>query len=184
MEKTIADTEKKMEKTIESISHQLARLRTGKASTALLDGIKVDYYGTPTPINQLASISVPEPRLIVIHPWDKTAVSAVERAIQSSDLGLNPSSDGTVVRIPIPVLSEERRKELVKIAKGIAEDSKVAIRNIRRDIIEDTKQKQKDGDIPEDDSYRLQEKIQELTEKFSKEIDEIFKSKEDEILTV
>ncbi len=184
MEKMITDTEKKMKKTIESISSQLARLRTGKASPTLIENIKVEYYGTSTPINQLASISVPEPRLIVVHPWDKTAVSAVERAIRSSDLGLNPVSDGTVVRIPIPVLSEERRKELVKVAKSIAEDGKIAIRNIRREIIEEIKQKQKDGEIPEDDSYRIQDKIQELTEKFSREIDEIFKNKEEEILTV
>ncbi len=184
MEEILEEAEKKMQKTVESISGQLARLRTGKASPALLEGIKVDYYGTPTPINQIASISTPEPRLIVIHPWDKSAVSAIEKAIQSSDLGLNPNSDGTVIRIPIPPLTEERRKELLKVAKNIAEEGKVAIRNIRRETIEKIKKMQKDGEIPEDDSYRLQDKVQDLTEKYTKKIDEILKNKEEEIMTV
>ena len=184
MEEILEEAEKKMQKTVESISGQLARLRTGKASPALLEGIKVDYYGTPTPINQIASISTPEPRLIVIHPWDKSAVAAIEKAIQSSDLGLNPNSDGTVIRIPIPPLTEERRKELLKVAKNIAEEGKVAIRNIRRETIEKIKKMQKDGEIPEDDSYRLQDKVQDLTEKYTKKIDEILKNKEEEIMTV
>ena len=184
MEEILEEAEKKMQKTVESISGQLARLRTGKASPALLEGIKVDYYGIPTPINQIASISTPEPRLIVIHPWDKSAVSAIEKAIQSSDLGLNPNSDGTVIRIPIPPLTEERRKELLKVAKNIAEEGKVAIRNIRRETIEKIKKMQKDGEIPEDDSYRLQDKVQDLTEKYTKKIDEILKNKEEEIMTV
>ncbi len=184
MEEILEETEKKMQKTVESISHQLARLRTGKASPALLEGIKVDYYGTPTPINQIASISTPEPRLIVVHPWDKSAVAAIEKAIRSSDLGLNPNSDGTVIRIPIPPLTEERRKELLKVAKNIAEEGKVAIRNIRREAIEKIKKMQKDGEIPEDDSHRLQDKVQDLTEKYTKKIDEILKNKEEEIMTV
>ncbi|RLF06633.1 MAG: ribosome recycling factor [Thermoprotei archaeon] len=184
MEEILEEAEKKMQKTVESISGQLARLRTGKASPALLEGIKVDYYGTPTPINQIASISTPEPRLIVVHPWDKSAVAAIEKAIQSSDLGLNPNSDGTVIRIPIPPLTEERRKELLKVAKNIAEEGKVAIRNIRRETIEKIKKMQKDGEIPEDDSYRLQDKVQDLTEKYTKKIDEILKNKEEEIMTV
>ena len=184
MEEILEEAEKKMQKTVESISGQLARLRTGKASPALLEGIKVDYYGTPTPINQIASISTPEPRLIVVHPWDKSAVAAIEKAIQSSDLGLNPNSDGTVIRIPIPPLTEERRKELLKVAKNIAEEGKVAIRNIRRETIEKIKKMQKDGEIPEDDSHRLQDKVQDLTEKYTKKIDEILKNKEEEIMTV
>ncbi len=184
MEKVLVDTEKKMEKTIESIGHQLVRLRTGKASPALLDGIKVDYYGTPTPLNQIASISTPEPRLLVVHPWDKSAVAEVEKAIHASDLGFNPSSDGTVVRIPIPTLTEERRRELVKFAKKIAEEGKVGVRNVRREVIDEIKQKQKDGEIAEDDSHRLQDRIQELTEKFSSKIDDLLRVKEVEILTV
>jgi len=184
MEKVLMDTENKMEKTLESIGHQLVRLRTGKASPALLDGIKVEYYGTPTPLNQIASISTPEPRLLVVHPWDKSAVADVEKAIQASELGLNPNSDGTVIRIPIPTLTEDRRKELVKFAKKITEEGKVGVRNVRREVIDEIKQKQKDGGIPEDDSHRLQDRIQELTEKFSKRIDDLLKSKEEEIMTV
>ena len=184
MDEILQETEKKMQKTVEAVSQQLARLRTGKASPALLEGIKVDYYGTLTPINQLASISTPEPRLIVVHPWDKSALGAIEKAIQSSDLGLNPNSDGNVIRIPIPPLTEERRKELLKVAKNIAEEGKVAIRNIRRDAIEKIKKMQKDGELPEDDSHRLQDKVQDLTEKYIKKIDEILKNKEEEIMTV
>ncbi|MCD6418079.1 ribosome recycling factor [bacterium] len=184
MEKVLEETENRMKKTVDSISQQLARLRTGKATPALLEGIKVDYYGSMMPINQIASISTPEPRLLVVHPWDKSAVPAVEKAILSSDLGLNPNSDGTVIRIPIPPLNEERRKELVKVAKNIAEDGKIGLRNIRREIIDDIKAKQKNGEIPEDDSYRLQDKIQEITEKFTHKIDELLKAKEEEIMTV
>ncbi len=184
MEKILSDTEARMEKTVSSISQQLARLRTGKATPALVEGIKVDYYGTLTPINQIASISTPEPRLLVIHPWDKAAVPAVEKAIQSSDLGLNPNSDGTVIRIPIPPLNEERRKELVKVAKKIAEDGKIAIRNIRREIIDTIRTQQKNGELPEDDSHRLQERVQEITEKFTQKIDELLRAKEEEIMTV
>lgn len=184
MEKLLEDTEQRMRKSLDSISQQLARLRSGKATPALLEGLKVDYYGTLTPINQIASISTPEPRLLVIHPWDKTAVPAVEKAIQASDLGLTPNSDGTIIRIPIPSLTEERRRELVKIAKKIAEEGKVALRNIRREIIEGIKTQQKDGEIPEDDSHRLQDRIQETTEKISTKIDDLFKAKEEEIMTV
>ncbi len=184
MEEILEETKRRMEKSVEAVAQQLARLRSGKATPALLEGIKVDYYGTMVPINQIASISTPEPRLLVVHPWDKSAVPAVEKAIQASDLGLTPNSDGTVIRIPIPPLTEERRRELVKVAKKIAEEGKVAIRNIRREIIEDIKTRQKEGELPEDDSFRLQEKVQEITEKYSKKIDELFKAKEEEIMTV
>jgi len=184
MEKILDDAEGRMKKTLEATGQQLARLRSGKATPALLEGIKVDYYGSIMPISQIASISTPEPRLLVIHPWDKTAVPAVERAIQASDLGLNPNSDGTVIRIPIPALTEERRKELVKVARKIGEEGKVGLRNIRRELVEEIKVKQKDGKIPEDDSFRLLDRIQELTEKYSTKIDGILKTKEEEIMTV
>ncbi len=184
MEKILDDTERKMNKSLDVISQQLARLRSGKASPSLLDGIKVDYYGTPTLINQIASISAPEPRLLVVHPWDKSAISNVEKAILSSDLGLNPNSDGNVVRIPIPPLTEERRRELVKIAKKIAEEGKIGLRNIRREIIDFIKTQQKEGEIPEDDSFRLQDRVQDITEKHSKKIEELFRLKEEEIMTM
>ncbi len=184
MEKILEDAERKMNKSLDVISQQLARLRSGKASPSLLDGIKVDYYGTPTLINQIASISAPEPRLLVVHPWDKSAISNVEKAILSSDLGLNPNSDGNVVRIPIPPLTEERRRELVKIAKNIAEEGKIGLRNIRREIIDFIKTQQKEGEIPEDDSFRLQDRVQDITEKHSKKIEELFKLKEEEIMTM
>ena len=184
MEKIIEEVEKRMDKTVDSVMQQLARLRSGKATPSLIEGIKVDYYGSLMPINQVASISAPEPRLLVIHPWDKSAVPIVEKAIQASDIGLTPNSDGTIIRIPIPPLTEERRKELVKVAKKISEEGKVGLRNIRRELIEGIKQQQKDGEIPEDDSHRLQDRIQETTEKFTKKIEELLKSKEEEIMTV
>jgi len=184
MEEILKNTESRMEKTIDVVSNQLARLRTGKASPALIEGIKVDYYGTPTPLNQIASISTPEPRLIVIHPWDKSALSAIEKAILASDIGLTPQSDGNVVRIPIPPLTEERRKELVKVARKIVEEGKVALRNIRREVVEQIKRMQKDGELPEDDAYRLQDKVQELIDKFYDKLEELLKIKEEEIMTV
>ncbi|MCD6124457.1 ribosome recycling factor [bacterium] len=184
MEEILKNTESRMEKTIDVVSNQLARLRTGKASPALIEGIKVDYYGTPTPLNQIASISTPEPRLIVIHPWDKSALSAIEKAILASDIGLTPQSDGNVVRIPIPPLTEERRRELVKVARKIVEEGKVALRNIRREVVEQIKKMQKDGELPEDDAYRLQDKVQELIDKFYDKLEELLKIKEEEIMTV
>lgn len=184
MEEILKNTESRMEKTIDVVSNQLARLRTGKASPALIEGIKVDYYGTPTPLNQIASISTPEPSLIVIHPWDKSALSAIEKAILASDIGLTPQSDGNVVRIPIPPLTEERRKELVKVARKIVEEGKVALRNIRREVVEQIKRMQKDGELPEDDAYRLQDKVQELIDKFYDKLEELLKIKEEEIMTV
>jgi len=184
MEKILEMTEEKMSKTLDSVAQQLARLRSGKATPTLLESVKVDYYGSMMPISQIASISTPEPRLLVVHPWDKTAVPAVEKAIMASDLGLNPNSDGTVVRIPIPALTEERRKELVKIARKIGEEGKVGIRNIRREIIEEIKAKQKKSEFTEDDSFHLQEKVQEVTDKFSRKVDELLNTKEKEIMTV
>ncbi len=184
MEKILSETEERMQKTIDAVAQQLAHLRTGKATATLLEGIKVDYYGTLMPINQIASISTPESRLLVVHPWDKTAVPAIEKAIKASDLGLTPQSDGTVIRIPFPPLTEERRKELVKVAKRLAEEGKVGIRNIRREQVEHIKAQQKDGIITEDDSFRLQDKLQEITDKFTRKIDEFLKLKEQEIMTL
>ncbi len=180
----IAESDDKMTKTVEALSFQLSRLRTGKASPSLLDGITVDYYGAQTPLAQLGSVSAPEPRLLIVHPWDKSSINAIEKALRASELGINPSSDGTVIRIPIPALTEERRKEIVKLARKLAEEAKVALRNIRRDMIELVKAKQKEGEIPEDNSRKIQEKIQENTEKFAKKIDEALKSKETDIMNV
>ncbi len=172
----------KMKKTLDIVHKEFAAIRTGKASPALVDGITVDYYGTPTPLKSLASISIPEPRMIVISPWDPSSLQAISKAITSSDLGINPVIDGKVIRLPIPELSEERRKELIKIVKKKAEEGKIALRNIRREINEEIKKMEKEKKITEDDKYEGEKKVQELTDKFIKEIDELLKHKEKEIL--
>ena len=177
-------TDSKMKKAIESFRHDLNKIRTGKASTAILDGIKVNYYGSTVPLNQAASVSIPEARLITIQPWDKTMISEIEKTIQKSDLGLTPMSDGHIIRLPIPPLTEERRLELVKQTKRIGEDIKVSIRNSRRDANEEMKTAEKDSNISEDDSHRGQKNIQELTDEFIKTVDEILKNKEKEILEI
>jgi len=171
-----------MGKSIDALENELKRVRTGRASLNILDGIRVDYYGTQTPLNQMASLSVPESRLIVIQPWDATVIKDIEKALLASDLGLTPSSDGKLIRLAIPPLTEERRKELVKVIGKICEDYKVAIRNIRRDSNEFLKMAKKEGDISEDDLFKGQDKVQEITDEFVKRIDEIFKEKEKEIL--
>jgi len=171
-----------MNKTIRALESELKRIRTGRASLSLLDGIRVDYYGTPTPLNQMASLSVPESRLITIQPWDVSAIKEIEKAILKSDLGLTPSSDGKIVRIAIPPLTEERRKELVKIVHKISEEHKVALRNIRRDANELIKSFKKDGDVSEDDAFKAQDQIQTITDEFIAKIDAIYKDKEKEIL--
>jgi len=171
-----------MGKSIDALENELKRVRTGRASLNILDGIRVDYYGTQTPLNQMASLSVPESRLIVIQPWDATVIKDIEKALLASDLGLTPSSDGKLIRLAIPPLTEERRKELVKVIGKMCEDYKVAIRNIRRDSNEFLKMAKKEGDISEDDLYKGQDKVQEITDEFVKRIDEIFKEKEKEIL--
>jgi ribosome recycling factor len=157
-------------------------VRTGRASLSLLDGIRVDYYGTQTQLNQMASLSVPESRLIVIQPWDVSAIKDVEKAILKSDLGLTPSSDGKLIRISIPPLTEERRKELVKVVSKMCEEHKIAARNIRRDANDLLKGFKKDGDISEDDAFKAQDNVQKITDDFIKQIDEIYKEKEKEIL--
>jgi len=184
IELVLEEAEAKMKKAIEALRHELAGLRTGRANPALLDKIQVQYYGSTLPVNQVATISVPEPRLLVIAPWDKGALPAIERAIIKSDLGLNPTNDGNVIRLAIPYLTEERRKELIKVLKKYTEESKVAIRNIRREANEELKALEKDHDISEDECKRAQEQVQKLTDKFIAEVDTIEKAKEAELLEV
>ena len=176
--------EDKMKKTVSVLQADLATIRAGRANPALLEKIHVDYYGTPTPIQQLAAISVAEARILVIQPWDKSALNAIEKAIQKSDLGINPTNDGSVIRIVFPQPTEERRRELCKQAKGIAEEAKVAIRSIRRDANEKAKAQKKAGEITEDDQKMLEKEIQTLTDNYSKEIDKIAAAKEKEILEI
>jgi ribosome recycling factor len=184
MEALLKDASGKMARSIESFRKELGKVRTGRASFSLLDGIKVDYYGTPTPLPQVATLSVPESRLITVTPWDAKMIGPIEKAIQASGLGLNPVNDGKVVRIPIPPLTEERRKELVKLVKKMAEDSRVAVRNVRREAIERVKEKEKKKEISEDAMKRGQEQVQKETDSFIKKIDDILKTKEQEILEV
>jgi ribosome recycling factor len=176
------ETKERMSKTEAALENELKRVRTGRASLALLDGIRVDYYGTLTPLNQMASLSVPEARLIIIQPWDVSVIKEVEKAILKSDLGLTPTSDGKIIRISIPPLTEERRKELVKVVSKMCEEYKVAVRNIRRDSNELIKSLKKDGDISEDDAFKAQDQIQKITDDSIKQIDEIYTLKEKEIL--
>lgn len=182
IESVYEDTRENMEKAIAALKKDLKRVRTGRASLSLLDGIKVDYYGTLTPLNQLATLAAPESRLLTIQPWDATVIKEIEKAILKSDLGLTPSSDGKLVRIAIPPLTEQRRKELVKVVNKICEEYKVSVRNIRRDANELVKEMKKEGDIAEDDAFRSQEKIQKITDDHIQLIDACYKEKEKEIL--
>ena len=184
MEAQVKDTSARMERSIEAYRKELGKVRTGRASFSLLDGVKVDYYGTPTPLQQVGTLSVPESRLITVTPWDTKMIGPIEKAIQGSGLGLNPSSDGKTVRIPIPPLTEERRKELAKVVRKMAEDARVAVRNVRREAIEKLKDREKKKEISEDVVKRGQERIQKETDAHVKKIDEILKSKEQEILEV
>ena len=184
MEAMVKDTAARMERSIEAFRKELGKVRTGRASFSLLDGVKVDYYGTPTPLQQVGTLSVPESRLITITPWDAKMIGPIEKAIQGSGLGLNPASDGKVVRIPIPPLTEERRKELAKVVRKMAEDARVAVRNVRREAIERIKDREKKKEISEDDVKRGQDRIQKETDACVKKIDDILKNKEQEILEV
>jgi ribosome recycling factor len=184
MEALVKDTSARMERSIEAFRKELGKVRTGRASFSLLDGIKVDYYGTPTPLQQVGTLSVPESRLITVTPWDTKMMGPIEKAIQGSGLGLNPSSDGKTVRIPIPPLTEERRRELAKVVRKMGEDARVAVRNVRREAIEKLKDREKKKEISEDVVKRGQERIQKETDAHVKKIDEILKSKEQEILEV
>ncbi|MFO7496305.1 MAG: ribosome recycling factor [Desulfobacterales bacterium] len=179
---TYQETRERMAKTVAALKSEFKKVRTGRASLALLDGIRVDYYGTPTPLNQMASLSVPESRLITIQPWDVSAIKEIEKSLLKSDLGLTPSNDGKLIRIAIPPLTEERRKELVKIVHKMSEEHKVAIRNIRRDANELLKGFKKDGDISEDEAFKAQDQVQKITDDQIKLIDEVFQEKEKEIL--
>ncbi len=184
IEEASAAAEGRMKKTIEAVAHQLASIRTGKATPSILESLRVDYYGTSTPIQQVASISAPEARLLVVQPWDKTVVPEVAKAIQASDLGLNPQVEGQVIRIPIPPLSEERRKDLVKLVKKYGEEGKVALRNIRRDVNDELKKADKAKEISEDQMHDGFDKIQKLVEKYSKNIDDLIAKREAEVMEV
>ena len=178
------NTDQKMQKSIETLKNDLAKVRTGRAHVGMLDHVQVDYYGTPTHINQVANVTLLDARTIGVQPWEKKMIATVEKAIRESDLGLNPSTQGDVIRVPTPALTEERRKEMVKLVKNEAEDAKIAIRNIRREANEGLKKLLKDKAISEDDERRAQDDVQKLTDKFVAEVDKLVAEKEKEVLTV
>ena len=178
------DAKRRMAKSVDATKHEFATVRTGRASAALLDRVAVDYYGAKTPLNQLASISVPEARMLVVTPFDRSTMKEIERAIMESDLGITPSNDGKIIRLPIPTLTEERRKDLVKVVRHIAEDGKVAVRNVRRDTLHHTKELERNGDAGADDVRRAEDQVQKLTDDHVAQIDAALKNKEAEILEV
>jgi ribosome recycling factor len=184
IEDFLADAKRRMDKSIEATHHEFNSIRTGRASPALLDRITIDYYGTPTPLKSLASISAPEPRLLVVQPFDPGAIKNIERAVQESDLGLTPSNDGKVVRLPIPALTEERRKDLVKVVRRVAEDGKIAIRNVRRDVMQHLKELVVNGDVGDDEERRGEQQVQKITDDHVKSIDDLLRVKEAEIMEV
>jgi ribosome recycling factor len=184
IEDFLTDATRRMDKSIESTRHEFNSVRTGRASPALLDRVQVDYYGTPTPLKSLATITAPEPRLLNVQPFDPNSVKAIEKAIQESDLGLQPSNDGKLIRLPIPQLTEERRKELVKVVRRYAEDGKVAIRNVRRDVMRHLEELVKKGEVGDDEERRAENQVQKLTDVHTKTIDELLKHKEAEIMEV
>lgn len=184
VKEVLAETEERMKKTVEVFRREMASLKAGRATPALLDKITVEYYGTPTPINQLANINVPEPRLLEIKPWDKSAIKGIEKAILQSDLGINPSNDGVLIRLAIPQLTQERRQDLVRTCHKRAEADRVAIRNERRDANELVKELEKEKTISEDEAKRAAEDVQKLTDKYIREIDHILQVKEKEIMEV
>lgn len=184
MDSVLKDCDKKMEKAISNLEKEFSRLRTGRASTGLVEGVLVDYYGTLTPLNQLASISIPDSRTISIQPWDRNAFSSVEKAIMKSDLGLNPVNDGKVIRINIPPLTEERRKDLVKIAKKYSEDAKVAIRNIRRDGNDTLKKMKNSKELNEDEMHKGHDEVQKITDSYVEKCDQVLEIKEKEIMEI
>ncbi len=184
MKEIIADAKERMGKSIDSLKDDFNTIRTGRASTSLFDKIRVEYYGNPTPLNQVATISVPEARLVVIQPWDPSVLGEIEKAIQKSELSLNPNNDGKVIRINIPPLTEERRKEYVKMAKNMAEQARVAVRNIRRDANDSLKKLQKDSTITEDDEKKGMDEIQQMTDESVEKIDKILEEKEKEIMEI
>ncbi len=178
------EAKEKMEDAKSFLKRELGHIRAGKASPALLDGIKVEYYGTQTPLNQLANISAPDPRLLTVEPFDKSSIRQIEKSIMTSGLGLNPNNDGTLIRIPLPVLSEERRKDLVKVSRDKAEEARVSIRNTRRDIKDEIKKIVKEESLPEDSRFEAEDELQKLTDSFISGVDQMLKDKEEEIMTV
>jgi ribosome recycling factor len=184
LQDVLNDAEDRMKKSVEALQRELAAIRTGHAHVGLVDHVRVDYYGTPTPLNQMATVAAPEPRLLTIQPWDRSALPAIEKAIQKSDLGLTPSNDGAIIRLAIPPLTEQRRKELIKLVHARVEEGRVAIRNIRRDDIEKLRRMTHDKEISEDDQKKGQEQLQKLTDKYIAEIDQRGKAKEAELLEV
>ena len=184
MDDLIQDAVRRMDKSVETTQHEFNSIRTGRASAALLDHIQVDYYGTATPLNQLATINVPEPRMLTVQPFDPSSLKTIEKAIMESDLGLTPSNDGKIVRLPIPQLTEERRKELVKVVKHLAEEGRVAVRNVRRDVMHDLKELVKNGDVGDDEERRAEDRVQKLTDEHVAKIEDLLKRKEAEIMEV
>jgi ribosome recycling factor len=184
IEDFLSDCESRMDKSIEATRHEFGSVRTGRASTALLDRVTLDYYGTPTPLSNMATISTPDARLLSVQPYDPTQIKAIEKAIMESDLGLTPSNDGRVIRLPIPALTEERRKELVKLVGKFAEEGRVAIRNVRRDVMKHLEELVRNGDVGEDEERRAEEKVQKLTGDHVKRIDDLLKHKEADIMEV
>ena len=184
IEDFLTDAKRRMDRSIETTRGEFNSVRTGRASTALLDRVTVDYYGTPTPLKNIATISTPEPRLLSLQPFDPSSIKAIERAIQESDLGLTPSNDGKMIRLPIPQLTEERRKELVKLVRKMGEDGKIATRNVRRDVMQHLKDLVVNGDVGDDEERRAEQQVQKLTDDHTKAIDELLKHKESEIMEV
>lgn len=184
IEDVMKEAEDRMNKSVEALRHDLATIRTGRASPKLVERVMVEYYGTPTPLNQIASISAPEPRLLTIKPWDPSALPNIEKAILTSDLGLNPNNDGTIIRLVIPPLTEERRHELSRVAAHRVEEARVAIRNCRRDAMKDLQELEREGLISEDEYYRARDRVQELTDEYIEKVNEIGEAKEAEIMEV
>jgi ribosome recycling factor len=184
IEELLQDAREHMEKSVDATRHKFGSVRTGRASTALLDRITVDYYGAQTPLKQLATVSAPEARLLTVQPYDKSSIKGIEKAILESDIGLTPNNDGQIIRLQVPELTEERRKQLVKVVRGLAEEGKVAIRNIRRDVMHDLRELRDAGEAGSDDEHRAEESLQKLTDEKVKELDGLLKAKEEEILEV
>jgi ribosome recycling factor len=184
IDELLDDAEERMGKSVESCRHELATVRTGRASPHLLDRVEVDYYGAPTPLKQLTQIAASDARLLTLTPFDKNTIGAIEKAIMESDLGLTPNNDGNVIRLQIPELNEERRRELVKVVHGVAEEGRIAVRNIRRDVMHDLRELKKEGEASADDEHRGEGELQRLTDEATKEIDAMLKGKEEEILEV
>ena len=184
IDELIADATRRMDKSVDNTQNEFNSVRTGRASAALLDHVRIDYYGTPTPLNQLATINVPEPRMLTIQPFDPGSLKSIEKAIMESDLGLTPSNDGKIIRLPIPQLTEERRKELVKVVRHRAEEGRVAVRNVRRDLMRHLEDLVRNGDVGDDEERRAEERAQKLTDEHVKRIDDLLKRKEAEILEV